>query len=160
MRLVIAGSGESDYVRYCRELAKSLELENRCEWLGFVSEAEKCWLYRNAAWVCLPSHTENFGNIVQEALGFGTPVLTTVETPWTELERLGCGWVAECTQTSVTARMEEALSTPTEKLHAMGSAGERLILSEYSLASVIEKQIATYRWMCGEPPTPNLLFAD
>jgi glycosyltransferase involved in cell wall biosynthesis len=44
IRLIIAGGGEPDYVSYCLELIRSLGLVNRCEWLGFVSEAEKSWL--------------------------------------------------------------------------------------------------------------------
>lgn len=159
MRLVVAGEGEPGYVRRCRALAQSLGLDGRCVWLGLVSEAEKSWLYGHATWVCLPSYTENFGNTVQEALGFGTPVLTTMETPWTELARQGCGWVAECTQDSVTECMACALATAVEEICIMGRAGQKLVLSEYSLESVIEKQIATYRWMCGNPLAANLLFA-
>ncbi|MEB3266331.1 MAG: glycosyltransferase [Cyanobacteriota bacterium] len=41
----------------------------------------------------LPTLHENFGHVIIEALAAGTPVLTSDQTPWTDLPAEGAGWV-------------------------------------------------------------------
>lgn len=41
----------------------------------------------------LPTKGENFGHVIFEALAAGTPVLISDQTPWTDLEEKGVGWV-------------------------------------------------------------------
>lgn len=41
----------------------------------------------------LPTLGENFGHVIIEALGAGTPALISDQTPWRDLDRAGCGWV-------------------------------------------------------------------
>jgi glycosyltransferase involved in cell wall biosynthesis len=47
--------------------------------------------YAIASLFLLPSHSENFGLVVAEALVRGVPVLTTDATPWQELDKIGGG---------------------------------------------------------------------
>jgi glycosyltransferase involved in cell wall biosynthesis len=157
--LVIVGSGEPSHVAGFREQARRLGIEHRCVWKGFVSEDEKIWAYARANFYCLPSYTENFGNTVQEALGIGTAVLTTTGTPWTNLGDEGCGWVADCEPSSITASLERALRTPLPVLRDMGRTGRTYIQRAFSLDSVIGKQIATYRWLLGGAAPTEILFA-
>ena len=47
------------------------------------------WKYLIAADLfCLPTHSENFGFAILEALWSGTPTLTTTKTPWAEHKSL------------------------------------------------------------------------
>ncbi|MFV0277089.1 MAG: glycosyltransferase family 4 protein [Parahaliea sp.] len=41
----------------------------------------------------LPTQGENFGHVIIEALGAGTPALISDRTPWQDLEAQGAGWV-------------------------------------------------------------------
>ena len=41
------------------------------------------------------SLTENFGNVVLEALAQGTPVIASKNTPWESLEKFGVGYWTE-----------------------------------------------------------------
>jgi glycosyltransferase involved in cell wall biosynthesis len=39
-----------------------------------------------------PTHGENYGHVILEALLAGTPVLLSDQTPWRNLEEAGAGW--------------------------------------------------------------------
>ena len=84
-RLVIVGEGEAGYVaelrRFAEEHAPALP---RIDWVGAVWGEERWKYFQGADLFCLPTHSENFGLAVLEACQVGTPVLTTVETPWAE----------------------------------------------------------------------------
>ena len=84
-RLVIVGDGETGYVWKLRQLAlERLPLLPRIDWIGPVWGEERWKYFQGADLFCLPTHSENFGLAVLEACQVGTPVLTTVETPWAE----------------------------------------------------------------------------
>lgn len=69
----------------------------------------------------LPSHSENFGLVVAEALVAGLPVLTTDTTPWREMERQNAGWCISWENFGQTLTL--ALNTPATELNAMGTRG-------------------------------------
>ena len=157
-RLMIAGSGAPEYVDHCKRLAEELGIQDRCEWLGQVSESEKSWLYRHADAYVLPTYSENFGNTVAEALAHGTPVITTTQTPWTDLPQQGCGWIAEPTVASLRTAIGEALEASPSRCQGMGAKGRQLVEERYSLASVIERMDRMYGWLLGGPRPDDLLF--
>lgn len=86
--LVLAGrkpdkSSETypDYDEYIRKLG----VEKYVRWIGYVDEAEKPVLYRNAETFVFPSRREGFGLPVLEALACGLPVVTTTATSLPEV---------------------------------------------------------------------------
>lgn len=56
---------------------RALKLENKVKFLGFISDSILAKLYKEAAVFCYPSVYEGFGLPILEALGFGTPVVTS-----------------------------------------------------------------------------------
>ncbi|HSI06977.1 MAG: glycosyltransferase [Rariglobus sp.] len=76
--------------------------------------------YAAASLFLLPSHSENFGQVVVEALVHGLPVLTTDGTPWSALDKEGAG---RCVAWKDYGNALDALlASSTESLH---SSGER-----------------------------------
>src|SRR5205823_1441089 len=71
-RLVIAGNDEENY-------AATLPRAENVELAGPVSGEAKNALLRRAAALVLPSLSENFGNVVLEAMAQATPVVVTPE---------------------------------------------------------------------------------
>lgn len=67
------------------DLIKRFGLENYVHWIGFVDEADKPVLYRNAETFVFPSYREGFGLPVLEALACGTPVVTSNTTSLPEV---------------------------------------------------------------------------
>jgi len=47
---------------------------------------------------------------IQDALGFGTPVITTRRTPWQDIEKQAVGWFAEPNVDSVEQALRQALA--------------------------------------------------
>ena len=82
-RLVVVGDGDPAYVASLKSLAAAaISRLPKVEWIGPVW-GEARWHYlQGADLFCLPTHSENFGLAVLEALHAGTPVLTTDQTPW------------------------------------------------------------------------------
>ncbi len=74
--LVIVGA-EGWNVGETYDAFKTLKLEGKVKFLGFVSDASLAKLYQEAAVFVYPSLYEGFGLPVLEALSFGTPVVTS-----------------------------------------------------------------------------------
>ncbi|WP_411846126.1 glycosyltransferase [Roseibacillus persicicus] len=96
--LVIAGPLESAYAEEMKKLAQGVEKDDcavtRVHFTGMLEGDEK-WgaLYGCQAFV-LPSHQENFGIAVVEALACGKKVLITNRVNiWREIEDANAGWV-------------------------------------------------------------------
>lgn len=63
--------------------------------LGHVSPARLSKQFLIADLFVLPSHTENFGIVIAEALSHGVPVITTKYTPWLEIKTKGAGYIID-----------------------------------------------------------------
>lgn len=78
-RLVIAGDGDADYVSRVHGLAGPLERTGSVRFTGFVEGHAKQRLFSDATVFVLPSHHENFGIAVLEAIANGLPVVISPE---------------------------------------------------------------------------------
>lgn len=79
--ILIAGPGEESYVNELKGISKRLKVDHCFKFLGSVFGNAKYKLYRDADLFVLPTHSENFGIVVAEALASGTPVITTKGAP-------------------------------------------------------------------------------
>ncbi len=88
-RLVVVGEGVPRYVNSLKKFsADHADRLPQIDWLGPVW-GERRWPYlQSADLYCLPTHSENFGISVLEAMHAGTPVLTTSETPWSRFKEM------------------------------------------------------------------------
>lgn len=94
MRLVIAGPDEEGTERQLRTLADTLHIGELVTWTGMLCDDMKWGAYRTADTFILPSHSENFGIAIAEALACERPVLITDKVNiWREIERNGAGLV-------------------------------------------------------------------
>ena len=77
--VVIAGNDEENLTPKLRALAERIGVLDRIDFHGPVSGAGKDALLRTSTALVLPSHSENFGNVVLEAMAAGMPVIVTPE---------------------------------------------------------------------------------
>lgn len=86
--------------------------------------------YAIASLFVLPSHSENFGLVIAEALAAGVPALVTDTTPWQGLNKEDCGWCVPWT--NFAPALSDALATPVDELSAKGQRGRAWVGREYS----------------------------
>ena len=121
------------------------ELHQQVVLAGSADESTKWGLLRQCELFLAPSHTENFGMAIAEALQAGRPVITTRGTPWRELPERECGWWVELSPETLDRALEEATGSAPERLQDMGKRGQALIRECYSWDSVAARTLEIYR---------------
>jgi glycosyltransferase involved in cell wall biosynthesis len=96
--LVVAGPDQLGWQKKLQDRAEQLGIASRVTWTGMISGAKKWGALHAAEVFVLPSHQENFGIVVAEALAAGTPTLISDKVNiWREIEADGAGIVCEDT---------------------------------------------------------------
>lgn len=157
MVLVVAGTGDPAYLAKCRRQAEDLGIAESCLWPGQVSDEQKNWLLSFARLLALPTFSENYGNVVAEALAHGTPVITTNTTPWLELVSRGCGWIVPPQAAELTTALGAALAMSQEELRGMGDRGRAWAEESFSIESVVNSLGQVYGWVTGNGPKPECI---
>ena len=86
--------------------------------------------YAAASLFLLPSHNENFGLVIAEALAHRVPVLVTDTTPWRALNAQGGGWCVPWAD--YPGALRDALAEGPEALRSRGERGREGVLREYA----------------------------
>jgi len=121
-RLVIAGDGPSEYVSRLKNKVKG----DRILFIGWLEGEQKEAVLGGASLLVLPSHQENFGLCVMEALAHSVPVLVSPNVNLaTEIAANNAGWIATIDKDALAAKLAEALRDK-EELARRGRAGRQL----------------------------------
>ena len=142
--ITIAGPGEESYVNELKQMASRLGVADMFRFIGPVFGEGKWKLYQEADLFVLPTHSENFGIVVAEALATGTPVITTTGTPWEELNTKGCGWCVSVGTLPLVDGLRKFLACSEKELSVMGQRGRKLVLDNYSSKSVANQILNMY----------------
>jgi glycosyltransferase involved in cell wall biosynthesis len=141
-RLVIAGDGPDGYVSKLKAAASAQP--DRVVFTGWLDEEKKHAVLGGASLLALPSHQENFGLCVMEALGHSVPVLVSPNVNLaTEIVAANAGWVAALDEDALSAKLSEALSDEKE-LRKRGRAGKQLS-QKYSWENAARELIELYK---------------
>jgi glycosyltransferase involved in cell wall biosynthesis len=149
LTLVIAGNDEENYRPELEDLARRERVTERLRFVGPVSDEHKWALYESAEMFVLPSYSENFGNVVAEAMAMGCPVVVTPEVGLSKLvKHAGAG--------IVTPGVPEVLARAVTQLHydeirrkRCGLAGRRAALEQLSWDGVVARMEAEYGRILG-----------
>jgi glycosyltransferase involved in cell wall biosynthesis len=152
--LHIAGPDNEGYLATMQGLARQLRLE-RVIFRGPLYGDEKSRAYRAASAFVLPTHSENFGMTVAEALAAGTPAIVTTGAPWEGLATEGAGWWIQIGIDPLVACLTEVLALPTSRLSEMGETGRKWMARDYSWRQIAGELSLVYRWLLEGGDTPH-----
>ena len=126
LQLVIAGPGEDSFVNRMKATTLELGIQNRVVWTGPIYGEDKWTALRGAEAFILPSHQENFGISVAEALACGTPVLISDKVNiWREVDQHRAGLVAADSVDGTLQLLKSWLALSTNDRHLMGLQARR-----------------------------------
>jgi glycosyltransferase involved in cell wall biosynthesis len=132
--LVIAGPDQVGWREKLNDRAAQLGLGSRMTWTGMLGGAMKWGALRAAEIFVLPSHQENFGIAVAEALSASVPVLISNKVNiWREIERDRAGLVSEDTLDGTCTLLQTYVEMPAEKKRAMRRAAERCFEQRFEI---------------------------
>ncbi len=156
--LQIAGPDNGGYLPKMQRAARDLALK-RIYFTGPVYGRDKGLLYRSASLFVLPTHSENFGIAVAEALAHGVPVITTRGAPWQGLETNNCGWWIDCNVDSLADTLQTALCLSDQELREYGQRGRTWMQRDYSWSCIGARMLDTYLWLLGGGSAPDWVDA-
>jgi len=92
-KLFIAGEDYGEKENLSKQIVE-LKLEKEIFLIGEIIGEDKVSFFANSDLFVLPSFSESFGNVYIESLASGTPIVASKGTPWSSIEKVGCGkWV-------------------------------------------------------------------
>jgi glycosyltransferase involved in cell wall biosynthesis len=153
--VTVAGPDELDHRAELEREIAGAGLSEVFRFIGEVDDHEKWNVLRAADLFVLPSHSENFGVVVAEALASGVPVITTRGTPWADLEARKCGWWVDIGAEPLCAALRDALSLDDDERAAMGLRGRALVEERFGWPPIARSMHAAYAWIRGGGPPPG-----
>jgi len=103
--------------------------------------------YAVASLFVLPSHNENFGLVIAEAMAHGVPALVTDTTPWSALNTDARGWCVPWA--GFPAAVQAATAEGPARLRERGARAQAWVLREFSWEKSAETLAAFYRELAG-----------
>ena len=119
--LVMAGPDETGWVPALQATARRFGIAERVHWPGMLQGETKWGAFRSADALVLPSHQENFGFVVAEAMACGTPVLISDKVNiWREVEAAYGGLVEPDTVEGARSLIRRFVALPKDERGRMG----------------------------------------
>jgi glycosyltransferase involved in cell wall biosynthesis len=142
-KLTIAGDGSADYVNYLKGIAVNNNISDKVNWIGFQQQ-NKFDVLREHDLFILPSHDENFGNVVIESLSVGTPVLISEKVGLADyVKENGLGWICQTNAISVSNAIN-AIYCNKDMLGAIRAYAPGKIEADFNKSKLVLRYIDMY----------------
>ncbi len=142
LHLVVAGPDHSELSPKLQARAAALGIADRISWPGMLRGDQKWGAFYAAEAYLLPSHQENFGIAVAEALGCGLPVLISNKVNiWREIEAAQAGFVDTDTADGCERILRQWLQAAPGARDAMGRAASALFQRSFTVEAMARSLI-------------------
>jgi glycosyltransferase involved in cell wall biosynthesis len=139
IHLLIAGPDQVGLQARLEAQSRMLGIADRVHWPGMLGGDAKYGAFYSAEAFVLPSHQENFGIAVAEALACGRPVLISDQINiWRDIVADGVGYVEPDTLEGTGRLLERWLATPHQEREAMARRAFVTFETRYSLRKSAE----------------------
>jgi glycosyltransferase involved in cell wall biosynthesis len=143
--LILAGSGEENYVTYLHNLVKDNNLAECTSFVGFVSGRNKDLLLQGSDIFTLPSFSENFGIVVAEAAIVGLPIIITTEVQIApEIGSANAGLIIKGQKEQLMDAILKLLTYP-QLRYQMGKNAQKLAEQKYSWNAIAVELSYAYK---------------
>ncbi|MEM0519054.1 glycosyltransferase [Aequorivita flava] len=152
-KFLIVGKQEERHNSYKNELVSlvnKLNLQNKVVFKGHLEGDQKEKVYAESYALILASETENFGNVVVEALNQGTPVIASQGTPWQILEEYNAGFHVSNDPETLAKALDSLLLIEPDKYQQMRINSCKLVDENFKVDSQIYKWIDVYKSLLNE----------
>lgn len=140
--LVIAGPDEQGWSEHLQREAELAGVAKRIHWTGMISGDVKWGAFRGCDAFVLPSHSENFGIVVAEALACSRPVLTTDKVNlWREIVEDQVGFVESDTQDGVERLLSRFLELTSKEISSMSRRARESFNHRFRMESTASRII-------------------
>jgi glycosyltransferase involved in cell wall biosynthesis len=138
--LVLAGPClDQSYLNQLQEIASELNIADRIHWTGMLTGDAKWGALAGAEAFILPSHQENFGIAVVEALACGTPVLLSDRVNiWREIVDSNAALVEAPTEVGVARLLERWMNLDRPAREAMSTAARASYSRSFEVTHVAD----------------------
>ena len=159
LHLVMAGPGDADWIEQLKQMAQQLGVGERVTFTGMLQGEMKWGAYDAADVFVLPSHQENFGIVVAEALASGLPVLTTFQVNiWREIQQAEAGIIHPDTQAGATQLLTDWLALPPSAQAAMRVQAQACFQQHFEIQTVTQNLLAALHDAATPPKAPAHTF--
>lgn len=142
LHLVLAGPDQVGWVKTLQTMAHDLGITTRLTFTGLLQGDLKWGAFYSSAIFALPSHQENFGISVVEALACGLPVLISNQVNiWHEIANDNAGLVAPDTLDGMSSMLNQWLTWSPEVYERYRVASQKCFLSRFEISHVAESFI-------------------
>ena len=156
--LFIAGAGDEVYTKKLQNKIIKNKLQNSVFLVGEQVGILKNTLYDIADIFILPSYNEGFPLTVLEAYRQYVPVITTNATPFSDIQRLACGWYVKPTMNEILGALKKANALTSNELSEKGIVGYEWMKENYSLETIKIQYEQMYLWLLGESDKPEFMY--
>jgi glycosyltransferase involved in cell wall biosynthesis len=154
VHLVIAGPDLGGWRPQLEDLAKREGIGNRVVWPGMLKDKIKWGAFRAAEAVILPSHQENFGIAVAEAMACARPVLISNKVNiWREVASSKSGIVAADDLAGTEDLLQQFFRLSVDEREAMGIAARRCFLQKFEIERAAQELLALLEDIAHERPS-------
>ena len=138
--LVIAGPcADPEYLHRLKYLTNELGGNETITFCGMLSGSLKWGAFASAEAFILPSHQENFGIAVVEALACGTPVLISKQVNiWREIVGAGGGFAEDDDVAGTRRLLERWGATPPAEREEMSASARRCFANRFEINQAVD----------------------
>lgn len=146
LHLIMAGPDQEGWAIELKNIADGLGIADRISWTGMLSGDLKWGAFYSAEVFILPSHQENFGIVVAEALACGKPVLISNKVNiWREIEAGGCGFVSDDTVDGTVRNLSSWLGMSSQSYNEMALSAKRTFEEKFNMKSAAHSLLRILR---------------